>query len=138
TWVGRGPGGAPRLLAGLGVLSAAEPQQRRQLQAREALRALDADLERIPSLLASADSAAAQRSEGMALCRRHAEDFGVLGPPGWAKRGRAARLDVAERERLVGGMGELLWLWARGLGWARQVDEALDVNERALGGFARP
>src|SRR5262249_13994086 len=118
---------AALLLAGLGVLLAAETQQRRHLQARQALHALDADLERIPYLLASADSAVAQRAEGLALCRRHAEVFDVLGPPGWAERGPASRLAPDERERLVGGMGEVLWLWARGLGWSARVDEALDV-----------
>jgi serine/threonine protein kinase/Flp pilus assembly protein TadD len=105
-------------------------QRQRQvaLDAAEALHALDGDMPRIRFLLADTGAESAQQDEGMALCRRHAERFGVLDSPHWLESAQTLALDDEQRGQLRDDMGELLWFWARAL--TRKTSGPANQHER--------
>jgi serine/threonine protein kinase/tetratricopeptide (TPR) repeat protein len=99
-------------------------QYRRQteLEVQTDLRNLKQAMESIPFLLARPVAEPAQLAEGIALCQKHADKFGVLADSDWQQSPRVQLLDEAERAELRQAMGELLWFWARALTWNVPTD----------------
>jgi tetratricopeptide (TPR) repeat protein len=114
-----------------------------RLQAETDLHHLNQALQTIPFLLAKPDAEPGQLAEGIALCRKHADQFGVLKEPNWQQSPRVQALSEAQRDELRQDMGELLWFWARAETWKvffppatdkqrKQVDFALTLNTLAI------
>jgi tetratricopeptide (TPR) repeat protein len=113
-----------------------------QQEALGSRRQLAEDLKTAHFLLNRPDAGRRQHEEGLALCRRAAERYGVLDKPAWQETPLVRALPSEDRRRLREDLGELLFLWARALAWeaaaspdpARRQEQAqfaLQLNARA-------
>src|SRR5262249_6109583 len=122
-------------LAGVAVLLLAawgawQWQARQTLEATDSQHQLQQDLPAIQALLTQPGAVVSQSEEGVALCRKHAERYGVLQSPAWQDGPLVRRLDDKDQARLREDMGEVLLSWARVLGrQAAQAGPSADRDE---------
>jgi eukaryotic-like serine/threonine-protein kinase len=101
----------------------------RVLEAEDSFRRLSEDVGQVSALLGSRNADPRQIEEGTGLCREALGRFRVLENPTWPSSPPASLLPIAERGRLKRDVGEVLWYWARAVGW--QVESSVDRSRRA-------
>jgi serine/threonine protein kinase/predicted Zn-dependent protease len=108
-------------------------QQRRltRFQAASSVQQVARALEEADFLLATRDVDHAQLADGIALCRRTVDRYGALENAAWMSGPMVAPLSASDRERLRLDVGDMLFLWARGLTW-RAANEASNRAQRDL------
>ena len=103
----------------------------RGLAAQEARRQLSEELKSVHFHLCRPDSEPGQREEGLALCRRAAERFGLPDAP-LEQASLERALPAAERQHLRADLGELLLAWARGLAWQANAESDPDRKQQQV------
>jgi serine/threonine protein kinase/tetratricopeptide (TPR) repeat protein len=130
--------GALLLLAGAGAGLYARGHRLERLEAADSFHRLTEESDRAAVLLGSASADPQQIDEGIALCQRIADRYGALADSGWTKRPLVAALDAGERLRVRSELGEVLFIWARALGWrAEAAGEGPKASRTALVSAAR-
>ncbi len=105
-------------LAGVVVLTLvavliARGQRQQALEAGAAAVEVRQGMQVLPSLLVHGEGQAWQVEEGLTLCQRLAERYGLLEEPRWQDGPLLRALSPPQRQEVLHDLGEMLWLWAR-------------------------
>ena len=133
------------LIVGLIVSLNARQTRIARLEAVDSLVQLTSMVKEAEFLLSAPEAPPQQLDEGIALCRRGVDAYGVRTDPSWLNRSTISALSEADRVQARQGVGELLSLWARGLSWrikgsenqreekAREAERLVSLAETAYG-----
>ncbi len=88
-----------------------------RLEAADSARRLTSEARLTDILLGSRDAGPGQIDEGIVVCQRVLQRYGVLDDPSWTARPTFLLLRPEERDRLRREMGQLLLLYARAVIW---------------------
>ncbi len=102
-----------------------------RLEALESRRQLGEELKTIQFHLSRPDAEPRQREEGLALCRRAAERYGLPDLP-FARASLGQALPSEDRQQLREELGELLLAWARGLSWQAAAEPDLAKRQEQV------
>jgi tetratricopeptide (TPR) repeat protein len=104
-----------------------------RLEALQALRTVDDELGRAHALLASPESVAEERAEGLRLCSEAIARYQVLSSPTWRRSKLVSALDSKDRAKLMNDLGDLLMVWARAEAWSAEGGTSLPGASEPLG-----